>query len=449
MNHKNNDLALFTDLYELTMAAVYFRRNMFSPATFSLFIREYPRDRGYFVSAGLEEVLDYLESFHFNDQDMAYLESTGLFRQDFLDYLRKLRFTGEVHAIPEGSVFFRDEPILEVTAPIIEAQVVETFVINAANLQTTIASKAARCLYAAKGRSLIDFSLRRTQGTDAGLKAARASYIAGFEGTSNVLAGRLFHIPTSGTMAHSFVTSFENEIEAFRAFAEAFPDSTILLIDTYDTLAGAKKAVKVAREMEKRGKKLIGVRLDSGDMAELSREVRKVFNEAGLNDIRIFASGSFDEFKIEDVLKRGADIDGFGVGTKMGVSADMPFTDMAYKLVEYKGRPILKLSEGKRTLVLPKQVYRGTQDNRLAGDVIALREERVEGTPLLQQVMKGGRKAGTGPGLDKIRERFLREFGMLESAYKRIRRPATFPVSLGPELERVQEKITSEMMKKR
>ncbi|HDD45352.1 MAG TPA: nicotinate phosphoribosyltransferase [Candidatus Desulfofervidus auxilii] len=443
-----NNLALITDFYEFTMAACYYQKKMFAPATFSLFIREYPPNRGYFVSAGLEDVLEFLESFHFNQEDLDYLDSLSFFSKDFLHYLSTLRFTGDVFAIPEGRLFFKDEPILEITAPIIEAQLVETFVMNAINLQVTIATKAARCVHAAKGKKLVDFSLRRTQGIDAGLKVARASYIAGFIGTSNVLAGKLYNIPVFGTMAHSFVTSFEREIDAFRAFAEMFPEDTVFLIDTYDTIIGAHKAAIVGKEMLNRGKKLKGVRLDSGDMASLSKEVKAIFKEAGLNDISIFASGGFDEYKIANVIEEGAEIDAFGVGTKMGVSADAPYADIAYKLVNYDGRPVLKLSTGKRTLVGEKQVFRITDGNSLKKDIIALRDEELEGEPLLKPVMKKGKRLQSSPSLNEIRERFQLEFSMLDDTYKRLVNPETFPVELGPKLEALQKQVIFKVREK-
>jgi len=443
-----NNLALITDFYEFTMAACYYQKKMFAPATFSLFIREYPPNRGYFVSAGLEDVLEFLESFHFNQEDLDYLHSLSFFSKDFLHYLSTLRFTGDVFAIPEGRLFFKDEPILEITAPIIEAQLVETFVMNAINLQVTIATKAARCVHAAKGKKLVDFSLRRTQGIDAGLKVARASYIAGFIGTSNVLAGKLYNIPVFGTMAHSFVTSFEREIDAFRAFAEMFPEDTVFLIDTYDTIIGAHKAAIVGKEMLNRGKKLKGVRLDSGDMASLSKEVKAIFKEAGLNDISIFASGGFDEYKIAKVIEEGAEIDAFGVGTKMGVSADAPYADIAYKLVNYDGRPVLKLSTGKRTLVGEKQVFRITDGNSLKKDIIALRDEELEGEPLLKPVMKKGKRLQSSPSLNEIRERFQLEFSMLDDTYKRLVNPETFPVELGPKLEALQKQVIFKIREK-
>jgi nicotinate phosphoribosyltransferase len=337
---------------------------------------------------------------------------------------------------------------LEITAPIIEAQLVETFVINAINLQVTIATKAARCVYASKGRNLVDFSLRRTQGTDAGLKVARASYIAGFGGTSNVLAGKVYGIPISGTMAHSFVTSFEEETDAFRAFAETFPDNTVLLIDTYDTITAAHKAVDVAKEMLSRGNKLRGVRLDSGDMATLSKEVRAIFDRQGLEDTKIFASGGFDEFKITSALERGAEIDAFGIGTKMGVSADAPYLDIAYKLVQYDSRPVLKLSTGKRTLVGEKQVFRIRESDSLSKDIIALRDEKLEGTPLLQMIMKDGRKKQPPVPLTAIRNRFREEFETLGEGYKALDKPRPFPVELAPGLEELQRQVVHEVREK-
>jgi len=439
---------LLTDLYEMTMAAAYYRREMCSPATFSLFVREYPSHRGYLVSAGLEHVLDYLEAFQFDQKDLGYLKDTGLFPGEFLDYLETIRFTGNVHAIPEGRLFFKDEPVLEITAPIIEAQLLESFVINVINLQVSIATKASRCVHAAQGRNLIDFSLRRTQGMDAGLKVARASYLAGFGGTSNVLGGKAYGIPISGTMAHSFITSFEEEIVAFRAFAETFPDNTVLLIDTYDTIAGAKKAAEVGKEMERRGYSLKGVRLDSGDMAQLSKDVRKVLTDCGLESVKIFASGAFDEYKITDVLQKGAEIDAFGIGTKMGVSADAPYTDMAYKLVQYGNRPVLKLSTGKKTLVSKKQVFRTRTDTRIIQDSIALREEEMEGEPLLKPVMEKGERTDPQEPLATMRQRFSEEFALLDDCYKALKDPDEFPVKLGPELKKLQEKVVRKVIKK-
>lgn len=437
-------LALFTDLYELTMAAAYFENKMFEPATFSLFIRNYPPSRRYFVSAGLDDVLNYLSNLRFFSEDLDYLAETKLFKAEFLSYLERFRFTGNVFAIPEGRLFFVNEPLLEVTAPLIEAQLVETFIINAMNLQAMIATKASRCVHAAWPRKLIDFSLRRTQGTDAGIKVARASYIGGFVGTSNVLAGKIYGIPIYGTMAHSFVTSFENEVDAFRAFARTFPENAVLLVDTYDTLLGTKTAAEVGKEMASRGKKLKGVRLDSGDIARLSREVRKILCERGLGEATIFASGGFDEYLIQNVLKRGGDLDSFGVGTKMGVSADAPYFDMAYKMVEYAGRSVLKLSPEKETLASAKQVFRfKTRKMKLSRDVIGLRDDNLGGgKPLLEEVMREGKIVSPSPPLPEIQKRFLDEFSRLDEKYKSLAKNAPeYPVGLSPKLNRLQAQL--------
>jgi nicotinate phosphoribosyltransferase len=443
-------LALLTDLYQLTMAACYFDQDMHAEATFSLFIRKFPAQRSYCVAAGLSEVLPYLETLRFTAADLAFLSSTRLFSATFLDFLKEVRFTGAVQALPEGSIFFEAEPILEVTAPIIEAQLVETFIINAVSLQTLIATKASRSVQAAAGRPLVDFSLRRTQGTDAGLKVARASYLAGFAGTSNVLAGKLYGLPVFGTMAHSYITSFPSEIDAFRVFARTFPTITTLLIDTYDNIAGARHAVTVAQEMEARGQRLDYVRLDSGDMAAISRDVRRLLDEAGLDYVRILASGSFDENKIARVLSDGARIDAFAVGTKMGVSADAPYFDIAYKLVRYAGQPLMKLSSGKVTLVDQKQVFRFfDQQGAMARDTIALRRESIPGgTPLLQPVMAGGRITRPLPTLEESRDYFTAQFARLPQAHKVLQDPTPYPVSLSPGLQDLQSRVAQQVRRR-
>ena len=361
-----------------------------------------------------------------------------------------MRFTGEVQALPEGSIFFEDEPILEVSAPIIEAQLVETFIINAVSLQTMIATKASRSVQAAAGRPLVDFSLRRTQGRDAGLKVARASYLAGFLGTSNVLAGKLYGIPIFGTMAHSYITSFPHEIDAFRVFARNFPTIATLLIDTYDNISGARHAVTVAKEMEARGQRLDFVRLDSGDMAAISQEVRRILDDHGLGYVRILASGSFDEYKIARVLADGARIDAFAVGTKMGVSADAPYFDIAYKLVRYADQPVMKLSTGKVTLVDKKQVWRWFDDQgAMARDTIALRREAIPGgTPLLQPVMAHGRITRPLPTLSECREYFQTQFARLPEAHKVLQDPTPYPVSLSPGLTELQSRVVQQIRRR-
>ncbi|MEE9531259.1 MAG: nicotinate phosphoribosyltransferase [Syntrophobacteria bacterium] len=444
---KRDHLALLTDLYQLTMAQSYFHSRKFESATFSLFIRSYPPGRGYFVSAGLEDVLSYLADFVFDEEAVGYLRSTGLFSEDFLKFLKGLRFTGDVWALLEGRLFFKDEPILEITAPIIEAQIVETFVINQINLQTLIATKASRCVHAAQGRSVVDFSLRRTHGIDAGLKVARASYIGGCTATSNVLAGKLYGIPIVGTMAHSFVTSFESEIDAYRSFVGSFPENATLLIDTYDTLAGAHKAVKIAREMSTNGHRLKAVRIDSGDLLSLAREVRRIFDEAGLTDVKIIGSGGLDEYDLESLSQANAPYDSYGVGTRMGVSADAPWFDMAYKLVEHNGRPVLKLSTGKVSSPAKKQVFRFVDgQGRLKRDVIGLREEDLPGAePLLKKAMEKGRITGTTTAPKGIRESFLREFSCLGDQNKALQNPAVYQVELSPRLTQLQEEIKQQV----
>ena len=452
----DGQLGLFTDLYELTMAQAYFRQGMGAPATFSLTVRGYPANRGYLVSAGLEDALDYLAGLRFDGEAVGYLRSLGIFGADFLEYLRGLRFTGGVRAIPEGRLFFADEPVLEVTAPIIEAQLAETYVINQLNLQTALATKAARCVWAARGRGIADFASRRTQGSDAAMKMARASYIAGFASTSNVLAARQYGIPPAGTMAHSFISSFPSELDAFRAYAECFPDRTVLLLDTYDTLAGVWNAVVVGKELEAAypddaGRRLAAVRLDSGDFGELSRKVRRVLDDAGLGYVKVLVSGGLDEYAMEGLVEGGAPIDLFGVGTKAGVSADAPWSDMVYKLAGFDGRPVMKLSEGKVSLPGAKQVFRRRggmaeldSDSEgaggwLSGDVIGLEGEAgpAGAEALLREVMVDGERTEGPATAGELRDRFREEFAALPERFKVLRRPPRFPVSVSSRLQRL------------
>ena len=443
------EVALFTDLYELTMAQGYLQQRMSAPATFSLFVRPSRVRRPYLVAAGLEDILRYLEEFSVSPGAIDYLHSTGIFDGEFLDYLKTLRFTGRVRAIPEGRLYFYDEPVLEITAPIIEAQVVETLVINQINLQSVIATKAARCFWAAQGRTMVDFSLRRTHGVDAGMKAARCSFMVGFEATSNVLAGRAYGIPVTGTMAHSYVTSFEHEIDSFRAFAQSFPNTTVLLLDTYDTVVAANKAVVVAHEMEGRGHRLQGVRLDSGDLLDLSRRVRHTLDEAELDYVLILASGGLDEFEVDRLVQAGAPIDGFGVGTRMGVSGDAPWLDMAYKLVRYAGRPVLKLSTGKVSLADEKQVFRLWDSvGRLRGDVIGLADEPVPepgSEALLEAFMEEGRVVKPLPTLQQMRDRFQADFAALDDRFKALKKAPKYPVRLSRDLRRLQQTTEREV----
>ena len=443
-----NDLGLFTDLYELTMSQAFLRQGMSATATFSLFTRTYPPNRAYFVSAGLEDVLDYLSNLNFSERAIDYLRATDIFSDDFLEYLSGVRFTGSVRAIPEGRLYFADEPAVEITAPLIEAQLAETFIINQVNLQSMLATKAARCVWAAKGRGIADFASRRTQGTDAALKMARASYIAGFSSTSNVLAASLYGMPPAGTMAHSFISSFPSELAAFRAYAASFPDRTILLLDTYDTIAGTWNAVQVAKEMEAGGTRLMAVRLDSGDFDDLSRKVRKILNESGFDDVKILASGGLDEYELETLVNDGAPIDLFGVGTKAGVSADAPWSDMAYKLVCFDDRPVMKLSPDKVSLPGAKQVFRTKDANGMfAKDIIALHDEELPGgLPLLEEVMRNGKRTGQPVTLEEVRKRFQEDFSSLDGRFKVLNNPPRFPVSISGKLERLTLKVREEAL---
>ena len=432
-----SDAALFTDLYELTMAAAFLREGMHASATFSLFVRRLPPQRGFLVAAGLADVLDYLRGFRFSPDALDYLRSLGRFEPAFIAYLERLRFTGQVRAVREGTVVFADEPLLEITAPLIEAQLLETAVINFCHVQTLLASKAARAVLAANGRGLAEFGLRRSHGTDAGMKAARCAMLAGFDSTSNVLAGRTFGVPLSGTMAHSFVTAFPREIEAFQAYARAFPDSAVLLLDTYDTAAAARLAVEVARTLAADGHRLAGVRLDSGDLAALSREVRTILDAGGCPDVRIIVSGGLDEHDVEALLAAGAPIDGFGIGTRLDVSADAPSLEMVYKLVALDGRHILKLSPGKETWVGAKQVLRRRgADGRLAGDTLALEAEAVPpgGEALLETVMRDGEPVGPHPTLEALREHCARQLAALPAGVRRLRDAEAYPVAVSEEL---------------
>jgi nicotinate phosphoribosyltransferase len=448
LNEEN--MSMFTDLYELTMCASYFDNNKFEPATFDLFIRRLPPERSYFLFAGLEQVLLFLEKIRFTDEHVAYLRKQG-FEEPFLKYLKDFKFTGDVCAVPEGTVVFPCEPLIRVTAPIIEAQLVETFLLNTINLQTMITTKASRVVQAAKGKAIIEFGLRREHGVDAGMKVARSSYIAGCAGTSNVLAGMTYDIPVFGTMAHSFVMSFEKEIDAFRAFAKTFPNKSTLLIDTYDDMAGAEKAAVVAKELEKIGCKLGGVRLDSGDLAKTSKKVRALLDEKGLQYVKIFASGDLDEYKIAELLSKDAKIEAFGVGTKMGTSADYPYTDVIYKLSETmngKGEfsPIMKLSEGKITLPGRKQVYR-FKDNKgnYVKDVVALADETMEGESLLVKVMEKGKLLYELPALDEIRETVSENLAKLPAKYKKLANAPAYPVEQSKDLKKLIKTLTEKL----
>ncbi|MFC5302715.1 nicotinate phosphoribosyltransferase [Azospira restricta] len=397
--------ALLTDLYQLTMLQSYFDEGMNDTAVFEFFVRRLPPRRGFLVAAGLEQVLDYLEGLRFSPEELEWLAAGGRFSPAFLASLADFRFSGDVEAMPEGTPFFADEPILRVVAPLREAQFVETRIINLLQYQTLVAAKAARVRLAAPGKLLVDFGLRRAHGAEAGLLSARASYLAGFDGTATVLAGMRWDIPLFGTMAHSFVQAHDDESEAFARFARSHPAATTLLIDTYDTEVAAAAVVPLARRLAADGIAIKAVRIDSGDLAEHARRVRAILDAGGLPEIRIFASGNLDEDAVRALVAAGAPIDGFGVGTRMNTAADQPWLDCAYKLQEYAGRPRRKRSEGKATWPGRKQVFRrvGT-DGRVAGDTLTLLGETAPGEPLLQPVMRGGRRLAPAPPLAALRD---------------------------------------------
>jgi len=450
---KEENMSLFTDLYELTMCASYFDNDKFQPATFDLFVRRLPENRGYLLFSGLEQILNFLESVRFTDRHLEYLKKQG-FDTDFLDYLGGFKFTGDVWAMSEGTVAFPNEPLIRVTAPIIEAQIIETFLLNTVNLQTMIATKASRVVHAAAGKPVIEFGMRREHGIDAGLKVARCSYIAGCKGTSNVLAGFEYGIPVFGTMAHSFIMSYEKELDAFRAFVKTFPDKSTLLIDTYDEMAAAGKAAVIAKELRAKGCRLGGVRIDSGDLSETSKKVRALLDSEGLNELKIFASGDLDEYRITELLAKGSQIDSFGVGTRMGTSADNPYIDVIYKLCETlnendKFLPIMKLSEGKNTLPGRKQVFRfSNKQGNYAKDIIALVEQELNGEPLLAKVIENGRRLNDSPTLEDVRKHSSENLSLLPAELKRITSPATYPVELSTALKALVTKLKRQLTKR-
>jgi nicotinate phosphoribosyltransferase len=417
--------ALLTDLYELNMVASYLRRNMNGTATFSLFVRRLPPTRGFIVAAGVESCLDFLENLQFEEDDLRFLHDRLDFTPADLEAFRRFRFTGDVWAIPEGRIALAGEPLVEVTAPLPEAQLIETYLLNRVTYESTIASKAARCVIAAAGRDTVDFSFRRTHGIEAGIDVARLSAMVGFAATSNVEAARRFGLVAAGTMAHSYVEAFPNEIKAFRAFAEDFPGRVTFLVDTYDTITGVKAAIAVIRKLELGGR--LGIRLDSGDLAELSRKARRLLDRAGLHHVRIFVSGSLDELAIDDLVRGGAPIDAFGVGTKMGVSADYPYLDTAYKLVRYEDRPVMKLSRDKVTAPGRKQVFRRS---RPFSDVIGLHEEPVPAgrKRVLEALMTKGKRKANRPPLPESLALFQTDLALLPQGARDVHAPKSPPV---------------------
>ena len=433
---------LLTDLYQLNMMQAYLTNGLTATAVFEFFVRRLPERRAFLLAAGLEQALDFLEGLQFTEAEVAYLARTGRFDRAMLDYLKSFRFTGDVDAMAEGTAFFPDEPILQVTAPLPQAQLLESRLINILHFQSLIASKAARVVLAAPGKLLVDFGLRRAHGAEAGLMAARASYIAGFAGSATVLAEELYGIPAYGTMAHSYVQAHDDEMAAFESFARARANNLTLLIDTYDTEAAAKKVVELAPRLKADGIIVQAVRIDSGDLIALSRRVRQILDQGGLPEIRIFASGGLDEDSIAAMLRADAPIDGFGVGTSLTTSSDAPTFDCVYKLQEYAGVPRRKRSAEKQTWPGRKQVWRRyAPSGAMIADVLSLQSDRQEGDPLLQPVMRQGRRLGLKPSLGDIRARAAAELASLPQALQQLEPERVYPVRIGERLFRHAGKV--------
>lgn len=397
--------ALLTDLYQLTMLQAYVEHGMEQTAVFEFFVRKLPSNRGFLMAAGLAQVLEYLESLRFAPWELDWLARSGRFSKDFVEYLDRFRFTGDVHAMAEGTIFFPNEPLVQVIAPLPQAQFIETRLINLLHFQTVIASKAARLVLGASNAPLIDFGLRRAHGAEAGVLAARAAYLAGFAGTATALAGALFEIPVYGTMAHAFIQAHDDETDAFEHFAVSHPGNVILLIDTYDTEAAARKVVALAPRLTQRGIRVQGVRLDSGDLADHARKVRHILDQRGLKQVQIIASGNIDESMLQQLIASHAPINSFAIGTHLTVSPDAPYLDCAYKIQDYAGQPRRKRSEGKATWPGRKQIYRSyDSDGRIHHDVLTLVDDRQDGQPLLQPVMRAGKRMAADLPLTAIRE---------------------------------------------
>ncbi len=436
---------LLTDLYQLTMLQGYMEQGMEDTAVFEFFSRKMPPQRGFYIAAGLEQLVDFLEQGRFTPDELEWVEKSGRFSKSFVEYLERWRFAGDLHAMPEGTVFFINEPIARITAPLPQAQLVETRLINLLQYQTLAASKSARCVLAASGKPLIDFGLRRAHGAEAGLLAARASYLAGFAGSATVLAEPFFGVPVFGTMAHSFIQAHTVEVDAFEHFAQAQPDNVILLIDTYNTEEGAKKVVALAPRLQEMGISIKGVRLDSGDLADHAIKVRKILDEGGLNDVQITASGNIDEYAIQAMVAAQAPIDFLAVGTKMTASADVPYLDCAYKLQEYAGRACRKKSEGKATWPGPKQVYRQyDQQERIAFDVLTTSDDPQEGEPLIHKVMEAGKRVGSPIALTSSRELAATQLTHLPEALRQLCEGATVEVQVSQALRSLAEAVDAQ-----
>lgn len=430
---------LLTDLYQLAMLQAYAEHGLSGTAVFEFFVRKLPKQRGFLMAAGLDQVIQFLETARFRGEECDELRRTGRFPAHFVDSLAEFRFTGDVDALPEGTIFFSDEPVLRVVAPLPQAQLVETRLINLLHFQTVIASKAARMVLAAPAKQLVDFGLRRAHGAEAGMMAARASYIAGFTGTATLSAALRFGMPAYGTMAHSFIQAHDDETRAFENFARSRPDGVVLLIDTYDTERAAERVARLAKRLAREGIRIHGVRIDSGDLAEHARRVRAILDGHGLHKIIVFASGGLDEDALAAFSREGVPIDGYGIGTSLTTSSDAPALDCAYKLQEYDGIARRKRSEGKATWPGRKQVWRHyAADGSFAGDTLGLEPEAQQGEPLLRPVMRKGKALTSSPNLHAVRAHAAEQLKRLPSALRRLE-PVPYPVSVSETLRRLAE----------
>ncbi len=434
--------ATLTDLYQLAMLKSYHDQGMNQTAVFEFYIRNLPDQRNFLMAAGLEQVLEYLESLQFTQQERDWMKHSGIFPADFVDSLKDFRFTGDVDALPEGTIFFSNEPVVRITAPLPQAQLAESRIINILQMQILTASKAARMVLTAPGKTLLDFGLRRAHGSEAGLFVARASYLAGFNGSATVSAKPLYGVPVFGTMAHSYIQAHSEESDAFKNFAHSWPDNTIFLLDTYDTLQAAHKVVALARDLKKEGISIHGVRLDSGDLAQLAKEVRSILDKGGLKNTRIFASGNLDEYALEQLIAQQAPIDGFGIGTRLAVSEDAPTLECVYKMQEYDGRPQRKRSEGKSTWPGKKQVFR-TLDakGKMQEDHLAIEDEPLSGEPLMKPYMCQGKRLNPPVPLEQLHKHAARQLDQLPKSLSSLKPAPAYPVHISQKIRELADHL--------
>jgi nicotinate phosphoribosyltransferase len=442
MRHFLNPSPLLTDLYQLTMLQGYLEHGFDKDADFEFFVRDLPKNRNFLLAAGLEEVLEFLTNLKFSEKELTWLSKQDQFSKNFIDYLENFEFVGDVYAMPEGTIFFPDEPILRVSAPIAQAQMVETRIINLLHYQTMIASKAIRSVIAAKGKTLVDFGLRRAHGAEAGVFAARSSYLAGFSGTSAVLAGEFYDIPLFGTMAHSFIQAHNDEMSAFENFSYSQPNNVTLLIDTYDIFKAIDKVIRLSKKLTKSNIKIQAVRIDSGDLTLNSQKIREILDKAGLSDIKIFASGNLDEYSLQNLIKANAPIDGFGVGTLMVTSSDAPYLECGYKLVEFAGRARFKTSANKESKPCPKQVYRYFDRNNIFDhDEITLKREKRDALPLLEKVLSKGERFLPEKSVSEIREYVQIQRSQLPEDLLSLNKKSEYVVRLSESIKNYNHKI--------